>query len=371
MNIWNWFNALRPFAGAHSGTVPPDGKLPALHGLRGLAALAILLFHLAWVGHVTPPLWLSASVIQFSFAVQMFFVLSAFSLATSHFTRPATTAQFFIKRYFRLAPLFACLVVFQTLKTGDISPTNIALNLSLLFAFVPSVGPSSSIVQGGWSVGVEMVFYILLPVMLALCRGAKGAGILFASAALVSYAASLEILAHPTTTRFVTHAPIVHFACFAAGLFAFFLHRDVTWPRWRMALLIAAIALLGWLVVGEDYAGFNARKAPSVIAMLAPTFAVLCLWQATFPSRLLTNSLMQYFGDRSYGIYLLQFPVIVFLKDEGVYARVLAAFHAAGPSAYFVCLLVTLLLLLGVVEIAYRLIELPGIALGRRLSKAL
>lgn len=370
MNIRNWLRSLRPFAGAHSGTVPPDGKLPALHGLRGLAALAILLFHLVWVGHVAPPQWLSFSLVQFSFAVQMFFVLSAFSLATSHFARPATTAQYFIKRYFRLAPLFACLVVFQTIKTGDAQPANIALNLSLLFAFVPSVGLSGSIVLGGWSVGVEMVFYILLPVMFVFC-GARRAGILFASAALVSYAASLEILSHPGTARFILTAPVVYFASFAAGFFAFFLHRDHDWSRWRMALLIAAIALLNWLVVGDDYTGLHAREQPNVIAMLAPTFAVLCLWQAAFPSRLLTNALMQYLGDRSYGIYLLQFPVIVFLEEQGAYARLLTEFHGAGASAYFVCLAATLLLLLGVVEVGYRLIELPGIALGRRVSKAL
>ena len=352
--------------------MPPDGKLPALHGLRGLAALAILLFHLVWVGHVTPPQWLSFTLVQSSFAVQMFFVLSAFSLATSHYARPANTAQYFIKRYFRLAPLFACLVIFQIVRAGDFpsaNAPNILLNFSLLFAFVPSVGPSSSLVQGGWSVGVEMVFYILLPVMLVLCRGARSAGILFLCAALVSYAASLEILSHPSTARFITHAPIVHFACFAAGLFAFFLHRDQSWPPWRMALLIAAVGVLSWLVGGDDYTGWQARRQPNVIAMLGPTFAVLCLWQAAFPSWVLANPLMQYFGDRSYGIYLLQFPVIVFLNEAGVYARLLEAAPAAG--AYFACLLATLLLLLGVVEIAYRLIELPGIALGRRLSKAI
>ncbi len=63
-----------------TGAERPPKRVDALDAIRGLAALAIVFFHLEGVGDVAVPGALSAIPTHFALGVQIFFVLSAFSL---------------------------------------------------------------------------------------------------------------------------------------------------------------------------------------------------------------------------------------------------------------------------------------------------
>lgn len=101
--------------------------------------------------------------------VELFFVVSAFSLCLSmpsHGRDARPILGFAIRRFFRIAPLFYLMIVFMSYRNISgvvIDWKSISLNILFLFNLVP--GYQVSIVPAGWTIGVEMVFYLIFPVL--------------------------------------------------------------------------------------------------------------------------------------------------------------------------------------------------------------
>ena len=149
--------------------------LPGIHGLRGLAALAVILYHVTHIVGIAPSDFFKFVGRDLGYSVHFFFILSAFSLCHSTASRtnhPNWLLEYLIKRFFRIAPLFYCMIAFiiirETIKAGrfvtDID--SILLNLTFTFGFVPFSG----FVWAGWSVGIEMIFYVIFPVLILTIR---------------------------------------------------------------------------------------------------------------------------------------------------------------------------------------------------------
>ena len=131
-----------------SSIVQKDRLLPGIHGLRGVAALAIVLFHLIHLADINPPAMFSFIGRDFGYAVHLFFILSAYSLmhsTESQVSRENWVKYYFIKRFFRIAPLFYSMIIFfmacglfplNNLKDFN----NLLLNLTFTFGFAPETG---------------------------------------------------------------------------------------------------------------------------------------------------------------------------------------------------------------------------------------
>src|SRR5262249_46339108 len=113
--------------------------------------------------------------------------LSAFSLF--HSTRQTTEGfvEYGIKRYFRIAPLFYAVLIFQQLRDGPLPLAANIVNLTFLFGVVH--GAFRSAVDGGWSVGVEMTFYAVLPLILLICKTPRDYAVLAVLGTVGSWAA--------------------------------------------------------------------------------------------------------------------------------------------------------------------------------------
>lgn len=106
--------------------------------------------------------------------VQLFFLLSSITLVGSFSLRAQTEnfplRNFYLRRFFRIAPLFWCGIAFYLLLDGTKprfwAPSGISLQhvFSTIF-FLHGWAPTAinSVVPGGWSIAVEMTFYLLLP----------------------------------------------------------------------------------------------------------------------------------------------------------------------------------------------------------------
>ncbi len=156
--------------------------------LRGFCALLVAFYHLAhWLELVE----LSAFG---TYGVYMFFVLSGASLAYTYpaarFATSAGVWRFLATRWLRLAPLFllVCIVFLAMLAARDgAAPAGLAwrLLLNATFAFGLVDPATTSIAVGGWSLGIEFVFYLLFPAFaLAVARPAWCWPLLLALAAL-------------------------------------------------------------------------------------------------------------------------------------------------------------------------------------------
>lgn len=150
-----------------------EGSIDRVYGLdliRGVCALAVCLYHVfLWTG--------SAELHTLgTYGVYIFFVVSGASLYIGYADRyfgKSETKRFLARRFLRLAPLYIGVVCFWALlglMLNEEMPNawTFFLNFSLLFGFDDP--GESSIVTGGWSIGIEVVFYVLFPLILWLVR---------------------------------------------------------------------------------------------------------------------------------------------------------------------------------------------------------
>lgn len=362
-----------------SAIIPQGRLLPGILGLRGIAALAVVLFHLVHLAGITAPAPFSFIAADFGKGVHLFFVLSAFSLmhSTEHtINRPQWASVYFVKRFFRIAPLYyllmAGMIVWPALLTGRLSIDYQALLLNLTFTF--GFAPWKGMVWAGWSVGVEMLFYAIFPVLLMTVRTRVGTMVLLGASVLVTYAARSVLDAHYEHTVSVYRYNWAYFSfaanlCFfAMGMYAFRVVHTIDWSSAAMRRLIpvAAVVLICGLLLTDMGRPLKLLwKADLIVWGLA--FAALSIWQGSRPSQWSANWLFEYLGERSYSVYLLH-PVVIVLLKSPIQVAYAALTPLLGAYAYFACAGLVLLPLLLLSEVTYRLVELPFIRLGQRIN---
>ncbi len=358
-------NSGKLFSGA---LVPVDKKLAGIHGLRAAAAIIVMLPHVGFQLILALPHGSPAAMALSGFGVHLFFVLSAFSLFASH-AGDENYPEYAIKRFFRIAPLFYAMMAFYffTLGPQSISLAEFVLNLTFTFGLVPDALRST--VAGGWSVGVEMIFYALLPLILMICRKPGAFVVLASVGAVVSWGSYRMILdANPHREISMTNNPAFYsfssnIAPFCLGLLAFAIYRSVR-NRDLAAKVAAAtsLALLILLIATPLIDETRTPNRPGAFILFA-LFATVTLWQALKPSWLLRTRLMQHLGERSYSLYLIQFPIIGTLHP--LYKVIYKAVPLPGNWAYVICVGATVAIVAIAANVTYHLIELPGVNLGR------
>ena len=152
-----------------------------LDHVRAFAAFLVYCWHVVHV-HVpfeTVPAFAPLSMFEEGhIGVALFMTLSGYLFAKIIDGRPIDLRRFYRNRFLRLAPLLAIVLAYWMLR-GDMSVAN------LVKGFVLPTWHS-----GGWSVAVELHFYLLFPAILWLQRGHRiGALIaLFAVSILTRFA---------------------------------------------------------------------------------------------------------------------------------------------------------------------------------------
>ena len=119
--------------------IQSERKLDGLHGLRGVAALTVVLFHLQAMPGLPLPHWLSAMTVHFYLSVQLFFVISAFSLYHSSRYSPASYSAYLVKRFFRIAPLYYVLLGYVASRVGFPGWPALLANLTFTFNLIPGL----------------------------------------------------------------------------------------------------------------------------------------------------------------------------------------------------------------------------------------
>ena len=182
-----------------SGTSLAAPQLDALTGIRGLAAWAVVLFHLRVSLLKVLPGWAMAVAAKGYLAVDLFFMLSGFVLWYNYAERLRTggwaaTAQFWWRRIARIWPLhFVILTLFvgyallAVLRGHDGGHYPFA-QLPLHYLLIQNWGFTRELAWNdpAWSISTELAAYILFPAVVMACRwGRLGWPALAAIAALL------------------------------------------------------------------------------------------------------------------------------------------------------------------------------------------
>lgn len=147
-------------------------KLDHIDALRGVAILMVIATHIA-------PHFSGLNVILAGLAaygrmgVQLFFLISAFTLCLSMAYRANEKnayGNFFIRRFFRIAPVYYLGIVIYTgisIAQGGVVEWNYVFShIVLLHGLYPDA--FMNVVPGGWSIGVEFLFYMCFPFLFFL-----------------------------------------------------------------------------------------------------------------------------------------------------------------------------------------------------------
>jgi peptidoglycan/LPS O-acetylase OafA/YrhL len=358
--------------------LPAKRRLEFLDALRGLAAAYVIVYHMLLLPnpHLVPPKWAETFALAGGTGVTLFFIVSSFSL---YYTMPlrlrekSPTFSFYLHRFFRIAPLFYFLMVATLIRDIFVFHAThgipeILASALFLFNFIPT--HQEGFVWAGWTIGVEMVFYAVFPLIYGRIRK-TGDAIAFVFACLLAWMAiqmALDYIVMPDAWRqsILQWSAFKHFPIFAIGIVVYqvFMGLDVDklhaggYRSAGNALLLGGIfgfcALLqGWLpaVFGNPY------YWQGVI------FALLFLGLALAPWRAIVNRGTRFLGKISYSVYLNHTTAILFLTP------VLRWYYAHSPSltvAFLASLATVLAVVLPVSYLTYRFIEEPGINFGKK-----
>jgi exopolysaccharide production protein ExoZ len=337
-------------------------RLESLDWLRGLMAIAVMIYHLSGTGDAATLIGKLGI-----YAVSIFFVLSGLSMALAYdryIVNLRSAASFFVRRIFRIWPLLwlavALVAIPAWLDGKPFSSRFIMLNLTTAFGFV---APSKYINQGAWSIGNEMVYYALTPLLIPAYRRARGLGDALTLSALTVFVLFAFRLISSDTSLAAQWAvyinPFNNLFFYSAGVALYYNFRDtIVPPRWRMPLLLSAIAaFLFYPATGDQISiasGFN-RIALAVIVILIVFGFYKCA--PSLPSAI--GRRLKDLGAATYGVYLLH-PLVttwtrMLLDRLGIHTL----FLLAGSVVVTTVMLALVL---------FRHFETPCIRLGKRLT---
>ncbi|WP_109482403.1 acyltransferase [Paraburkholderia sp. C35] len=316
-----------------------DARVAALDAGRALAIVGVILVHLALFMPALPP-WLQAVSDMGQYGVQLFFVISAVTIMltleeeTKRFgdDRSLIARRFYVKRFFRIAPLYYVAIAvyslgnqlaahFGTQVTAPHGVADVIANLLFIHAWLPSA--VNTVVPGGWSIGVEMCFYLFAPLIFVATRTRRGLWraslvLLVFSALMLMAGACSDAVCTVENNSFLYYWPPTQLPCFVVGLVLarygkrLLLRDGIRLTMFGVVCALAACALLVALLYATGSGlGFAHWLAPTIAACAA---AVLLLVLAQLPRRYPGARLVAAFGQNSYGLYVWSFIAILTVR---------------------------------------------------------
>lgn len=361
---------------------------PVIEGLRGFAAIMVMVTHYTYFLTPHPGLWGFAST-----GVDLFFVLSGYVFAPYFFGKHLSLWPHLIRRFFRLYPLYFCaLLLYVALHV----PTAAAWDHFWPHLFfgqtLTSLAVANFYNSAFWSLPPEVEYYLFLPLLgwASLRLGSGRLGVVLVTLLAAALHLALVAGASPVDTGITARAvATVHLPGllveFMLGTLAYAMARSDFNRRFAsLRLVLGLLALVCMAVVFYRYVapvqGLVRTVPPwiggniglgAALGYALVVSGVAGAGQAT--PKLVANSLASLLsqplnggwqpifvlvGELSYGVYLFHnaAPQIV--------GRVLP--EAAGAAAALMCTGLTLLMALA----AHHAVEKPMRAFGRRLSQA-
>ena len=300
-------------------------KLPFISALRGYAILLVIILHTSQYGTKLTSIFWDRLVNKGHFGVQLFFLASAFTLFLSLSHREESesnpTRNFYIRRFFRIAPLYYLGIIyylFQNQLSGRAAivpgldhPIDLILNISFLNGFNPNT--VRTIVPGGWSISAEVIFYLMLPFLFKVIKNEKHAlnfllfTLIFRGAIIEFFKRHILITDVDTWKNFTYFNFLNHLPVFAMGIFMFF----ITTKKDNFKFNPNAIFLFVLLAFMQLSISLPFMLPAHILYSFL--FLLFALALHSKMPKVLVNKFINYIGEISFSMYLSHFAVIYWL----------------------------------------------------------
>lgn len=143
-----------------------NNRILELDALRGLAALAVVLFHYTTKYSEIFNTDVTTQIIDFKYGhygVQLFFIISGFVIFMT-INKVKTPFEFIFKRFIRLYPVFWLCIIITTLVTFNLPPGfgRSFSDLVVSFTMIPALLGYKPIDGAYWSLVPELFFYAMI-----------------------------------------------------------------------------------------------------------------------------------------------------------------------------------------------------------------
>jgi exopolysaccharide production protein ExoZ len=303
--------------------IPATGEtINSIQILRAIAAVMVAYVHSTNRGGVE-------SLPRFgAFGVDIFFVISGFVIAS---ISSKNTKHFFIKRIFRIAPLYiiatsvtalACVSFPEKVNTMTVNAAAFIKSILFIPYLIDTKFESSGpIVQQGWSLNQEMFFYLIMAVCVMVVKNKRYLGI---TCALILAGIFMVLNCIDTNIFLLNYYQHSLFPEFIYGIILFYIYtflkeKNVDRLLIKSGIINTAVfgsigfaclmylildSVYGWHITGERNIYYG---VPSLVIV----FAFLNI------ERLLKHNgavnLFVKLGDASYSLYLFHILIITFL----------------------------------------------------------
>jgi len=316
----------------------PDRKrLAGLDGIRGLAALFVVINHIflrAFPGYPVDnaPAW-AAWFIYGRFAVVVFIVLSGFSLALSparHGWRLDSIRTFAVRRARRILPAYWAALAFSIAIAWLVVPPpgqglpgsrSAIVNGLLVQNIVGAPSPNRSL----WTMAVEAQLYLVFPLLLLTVRRYGGLAMV-AAVTLVVAAVGIVGPHVPRLDTFVIQSAPDLAALFAIGIMAAGIvgasraRRSWPWGWFALAAAAPVFAVIWWRgsvwTLGHLF-WVDLAFGPAIALLLA----ALATGRPKPLLRVLDSRPLRSLGMSSYSLYLIHGPVVIVVYEKFVAER--------------------------------------------------
>lgn len=345
-------------------------ELRALTGLRFLAALPVVLFHV--LPRPAMPAWAGSLADLGYVSVGLFFILSGFVLAYAYSGREGEVDKptFYRNRFARIYPVYALAMLIalpafaQTYEWLELPRSEFGIDVILRFLLVHAWHPGTMKYYNvpSWSLSVEAFFYLVFPFLLPSVykiRPPEVVRSLVAVLALAAFAPAIFEWAYPGTSPatenyrvlLIKFHPLVRLPEFLAGMLLgrLFVGRTEPLTGARADLLVAlsvgAIALA--IALGMPYVLLHTGG-------LAIAFAVLVWALASGQGKaaaFLASKPLVVLGEASFALYILHVPLFRILEPAAAARGI-----QIGTVGFAIGMVLTLI---AISLVVYRIFEVP------------
>ncbi len=365
-------------------------RIEYLDSVRGLAALFVLLSHTIgafdWPAALSAPgRWPFTSILfAGKEAVGMFFVLSGYVLSKPFVAAAGITPRkiflptFYLRRFTRIwlpwffvfaASIFAQkFLFFHPATCPPISNWldrfwHVPLTVENFFkqcAFLQH-DATRQLLNQDWSLGVELKGSLLIPLFLFLSRGKR----VFVLLALAAVFPIILATGH-------------YYVSFIVGVLLARYGEPMTGRLLRASPLHKILVLLLGLSLYQGYdclvsvlqESRLALQCGWIITTLGCALVLLAVFASSTIQRILNHRVIVFLGRISYSVYLVQFIVILCLLPPLIkLANQLGVVQT--PVLFGLSFIASVGATIGCSALSYRLVEVPSINLGHRLTKGI
>lgn len=297
------------------------GNLDNVQALRALAAVMVIVVHLEFI--VTGMGGVKADAGLFSVGVDLFFMISGFIMVYTTTARKIGPLAFLLNRYARIAPLYwmiTLITVVTTLSIPSLTPHTVVTGSTLLksLLFIPYVrfdGMVRPILFLGWSLNLEMMFYLIFAGSLVISNVATRVA---CCVGLLCVAVFSGIMLHdrlPPEIGFLLQPLLLEFAIgMVIGLLYNYLPKSVL--AGQIAVFVVPLSFATLLLFSRNF------YSPFVpISSLPAAMLLLSCLVANRSGFVVRSPAILLIGDASYAIYLVHpFVTQTVVKISEIYA---------------------------------------------------